>query len=69
MSVAILFVFSVPIFVKLFKKCGHIPILIAVIVFPRIIGWKYVNSDYITFLFPLLLGIIFAENNLVVKIL
>ncbi len=68
MSVAILFVFSVPIFVKLFKKCGHIPILIAVIVFPRIIGWKYVNSDYITFLFPLLLGIIFAENNLMVKI-
>jgi len=68
MSIAILFIFSVPIFVKLFKKYGYTKTIIAVIVLPRIIGWKYVNSDYITFLFPLLLGIIFAQNNLMIKI-
>ena len=68
MSIAILFVFSVPVFFKLFKKYGHLPILIATIAIPRIIGWKYVNSSYISFLFALLLGIIFAERNLMVKI-
>lgn len=68
MSIAILFVFSVPLFMKLFKKFGYFPIIIAVIAIPRILGWKYVNSSYISFLFPLLLGIIFAEKNLMVRI-
>lgn len=68
MSIAILFVLSVPIFLKLFKKYGYCKVLIAIVVIPRIIGWKYVNSSYISFLFPLLLGIIFSEKNLMVRI-
>lgn len=68
MSIAVLFVLSVPIFAKLFKKYKYIPILITVICLPRVFGWKYINSSYISFLFPLLLGMIFAEKNLMVKI-
>jgi len=68
MSIAILFILSVPVFTKLFKKYGYLVILLGVFIVPRIIGWEYVNSSYISFLVPLLLGIIFAENNLMVKI-
>ncbi len=68
MSLAVLFIASVPVFTKLFKKFGYIPVLFSVFAIPRIIGWEYVNSSYISFLSPLLLGIIFAEKNLMVKI-
>ena len=68
MSIAVLFVFSVPLFAKLYKKIGIVPTLLLVIFVPRIIGWEYVNSSYISFLFPVLLGMIFAENNLMVRI-
>lgn len=68
MSIASLFIISVPIFAKLFKKYKYLPVMFSVFAIPRILGWKYVDNSYISFLFPLLLGIIFAENNLVVKI-
>ena len=68
MSIAILFIISVPIFAKLFKKFNYLPVLVLVVVIPRILGYEYVDNSYISFLFPLLLGIIFAENNLMVKI-
>ncbi len=67
MSIAILFIFSIPIFAKTFKKYGYGLTLTAIIFIPRIIGWKYVNSSYISFLFPLILGMIFAKENLLVK--
>ena len=68
MNVAVLFILSVPLFAKLFKKYNYISILLLVIFMPRIIRWEYDNSCYISFLFPLLLGMIFAEKNLMVKI-
>lgn len=68
MSVAVLYVISVPFFLKMFKKCSYLPVLTAVAVIPRILNTGYRSSSYISFLFMLLLGMIFAENNLVVKI-
>ncbi len=68
MSVAILYVVTLPCFLKLFKKYSYVFVLILVVAFPRIIGWDYVNSSYISFLFALLLGAVFAENDLMVKI-
>ena len=68
MSLAVLFILSVPIFAKLFKKFGYTPVLLAVIAIPRIIGWDYDNNTYISFLTPLLFGMIFAEKNLMVRI-
>ncbi len=68
MSIAVLFVFSVPIFAKLYKKIGTLPTLLLVIFIPRVIGWEYEDNSWISFLFPLLLGMIFAEKNLMVKV-
>ena len=68
MSIAIAYVFSVPLFIKLFKKYGYFLVMAFVFFVPRIIGWNYVNSSYISFLPMLLLGIIFGENNLMVKV-
>lgn len=68
MSLAVLFILSVPIFAKLFKKFGYTPVLLAVIAIPRIIGWDYDSNTYIAFLTPLLFGMIFAEKNLMVRI-
>lgn len=68
MGIAILFIISIPLFVKLFKHYGYASVLIAIIVVPRIIDWEFETSGYISFLFPLLLGMIFAEKNLMTKI-
>lgn len=68
MSIAVLFILSAPIFAKLFKKYRYMPVLVIVAVIPRILRWSYVNSSYISFLYPFLLGMIFAEKNLMVKI-
>ncbi len=68
MTVAMLFVLVIPVLVKLFNKYGYFAVFAAVITIPRILGWKYVNSSFISFLFPLCLGCLFAEKNLMVKI-
>ena len=68
MTPAILYAISVPIFLKLFKKYKYIPVLFGVMAIPRILRWQFSINSYIVYLFPLLLGIIFAENNLMVKI-
>ena len=67
MSIAILFVLSVPLFALLAKKIGYFATLIITIATPRILGWDFVNSSYISFLFPLILGMTFAEKNLMVR--
>ena len=68
MTLAVLYAISVPIFLKLFKKYKYIPVLFGVIAIPRILRWSFSINSYIVYLFPLLLGIIFAEDNLMVKI-
>ena len=68
MTPAILYAISVPIFLKLFKKYKYIPVLFGVMAIPSILRWQFSINSYIVYLFPLLLGIIFAENNLMVKI-
>lgn len=68
MNIAVLYVISVPIFAKLFKKYQYIPVLLAVIIIPRALRLQVVRASYISFLFPLLLGMIFAEENLLVRI-
>lgn len=67
MSIAILFIISIPIFAKMFKKYGHFIILALVIAIPRVIGWQFSSNTYIAFLFPVLLGMICAEKNLMVR--
>lgn len=68
MTIAVLFVIAIPVLVKLFNKYGYFTVIAAVIAIPRLLGWKYVNSSFISFLFPLCLGCLFAEKNLMVRI-
>lgn len=67
MSLAVLFIITLPLFAKLFKKFGYTFVLICVIIIPRIFGWEFKDNTFFAFLFPLLLGAIFAEQNLLVK--
>ena len=53
---------------KLIKRYGNIIVFLLIIFIPRIIGWEYKENSVISFLMPLFLGIIFAENNLMVRI-
>lgn len=68
MSIAVMFIIVIPVFAKLFKKYNYLSILGVVVILPRILGWEYVNSSFISFLFPVLIGMICAEKNLLVKI-
>lgn len=67
MSLAILFIISIPIFAKMFKKYGKLITLALVVAIPRMIGWEFSSNTYFAFIFPVLLGMICAENNLMVK--
>lgn len=68
MSPAILFIIVTPIFAKLFKKYGYFIVFSIVIALPRVLGIKYENSSFISFLSPVLLGIWCAEKNVIVKL-
>ena len=68
MSIAVIFVFAVPLFAKMFKKYGYIWILAGMIFIPRIFSWNFNENGIIIFLIPVLIGMIFGENNLLVKI-
>lgn len=67
MSLAILLILTIPIISKLFKKYGYAKVILAYVIIPRILHLTYVNSSYISFLLPAMLGIICAENDLLVK--
>ena len=66
-SLAILLIYTIPFILIGFKKYGYIKILIIYVLLPRILNLEYVNSSYISFIFAGMLGIICAENNLLVK--
>lgn len=68
MNIYILFIISLPIFVRLFQKYGYVLILILTMAIPRVFSWQFLYNSYITYLYALLFGIIFADNNLLVKI-
>lgn len=68
MNIAILYICSIPIFEKIFNRYNYILVLFIVIILPRILMLNINRSCYIAFLFPLLLGMIFAKEKLLVKI-
>lgn len=69
MTAAIIFIVAVPIMVKWIDKFGLVSIVVIIMALPRIIGDGFPggNSAY-TFLFPVLLGLIFARYDLFSKI-
>lgn len=65
MSLAIIFILIVPIIVTINKKYGWHTTLLGVIMIPRVIGFE--NKSYLYFLFPMILGMLFADKNIIVK--
>lgn len=68
MSIAVLHVFTIPLYYRISKKYGYLWLVSAIVFVPRIIAWKYVTSSYISFLIPLIFGMMFADKNLLVKV-
>ena len=68
MSVAILFIVSIPVLAKIIKKHGYLVSIILLIAIPRVVGWKFSSESYFAFILPVLLGMLFAEKNLMVKV-
>lgn len=65
MSAAVVFVILLPSLARICKKNGGIFLLSACIIIPRILNIGFTDSQApLPFLFPFLLGIVFAENDL-----
>lgn len=64
MSLAILFILLIPILFFIIKKYGYCFIFISIVFIPRILG---IYNVYIQFLSPMMLGMLFAEKNFIVK--
>ena len=67
MSFAILLIITIPVIIKCFDKYGYLKVILAYIIIPRILHVEFVNSSYISFVSATILGIICAQNNLLVK--
>lgn len=69
MSAAIIFIIAVPVMIKWIDKFGAVSLVVIIMAVPRLIGDGFPggNSAY-TFLFPVLLGLIFAKYDLFRKI-
>lgn len=65
MSAAIIFIVAIPVMIKWIDKFGTVSLIIIIMALPRIIGDGFPggNSAY-TFLFPVLLGLLFAKYDL-----
>ena len=65
MSAAIIFILMVPVVYLFSKKVGYLPIMMIVVMVPRILNMEYPGgqSPY-TFLLPLILGMMFSDYNL-----
>lgn len=70
MSAAIMFILIVPVAYAISKKVGYLPILLIVCALPRVMNLGYLGSTNLyTFIFPVLLGMIFADYELFEKII
>ncbi len=65
MSIAILFIFTLPIFVKIEDSFGAAALLLLSIAIPRIFRIEYKENSFITFYVAFVLGLIFAKYNIV----
>lgn len=65
MSIAVFFIFTLPVFVKSEKSFGPFALLFLSVGIPRIFQIKYTDNSYVTFCYTFILGIIFAKYNLV----
>ena len=67
MSIAVLFIVSIPILCKLIKKYGYLITAILLIAIPRVLSAYFSTESYIAFIFVVFLGMLCADKDLIVK--
>ena len=69
MGAAVIYIFIVPIFYYMSRKIGFISILVLISALPRLLQVDYPGgTNAYTFLFPLVFGMLFADQNLFERI-
>lgn len=70
MSAALIFIVLVPIIIKISKEIGYIPIIVNIVVLPRVLDIGYLTgTNPYSFLLALIAGMIFAQFNAFEKLL
>lgn len=69
MSIAVLFICSVPILYSLIKKYGYIFTALVLITVPRILQIPFSSESYFAFIFAVFLGMLCNDKNIIEKIL
>lgn len=65
MGAASFFIISVPIVFHLYKKVGFAPIMLSIIILPRVLKLGYPGGiNLLTFLFVVVIGMVFAEYDI-----
>lgn len=68
-SAAVIFITAVPLIYTAAKKLGYIPVFLLLAALPRLLGTGYPGGvNAYTFIFPVILGMMFADYNLFEKI-
>lgn len=67
MSIALLFIISIPILYKLIQKYGYLITGLLIITIPRVLSIKFSSESYTAFIFTVFLGMLCADKNLIVK--
>ena len=65
MSLALLFIFLIPILINVKQKYGYMIIVITVIFVPRVLN---IYNTFICFIFPMILGMICADKKIIQKV-
>ncbi|MDO4299855.1 MAG: acyltransferase [Clostridia bacterium] len=69
MTVAFMIVILVPLLKFISSRISAIPLLLLTILFPRVLGIEFLgNNSFMSFLVPIMCGVIFADNNLMAGI-
>lgn len=69
MIIAFMIVILIPLLKFISARISAIPLLLLTLLFPRVLGIKFLgNNSFISFLCPIMCGVIFADNNLMVRI-
>lgn len=69
MSAAIVYIVILPVFVKWKEKLGYTTLIMMIMIIPRLVGDGYPGGiGILSFLMPLILGMIFAEYDLFAKL-
>ncbi|MBR6948689.1 MAG: acyltransferase family protein [Bacilli bacterium] len=67
MSIALLFIISIPILYRSIQKYGYLITGLLIITIPRVLSIRFSSESYTAFIFAVFLGMLCADKNLIVR--